>query len=33
VALLWAAALVLLFTHLGDLPLRDWDESLVGARG
>ena len=29
VALLWAAALVLLFTHLGDLPLRDWDESLV----
>jgi len=29
VALLWVGALVLLFTHLGDVPLRDWDESLV----
>ena len=28
-AVLWAAALVVLFTHLGDLPLRDWDEALV----
>lgn len=26
---LWVGSLVLLFTHLGDLPLRDWDESLV----
>ena len=29
VALLWVGALVLLFTHLGGVPLRDWDESLV----
>jgi 4-amino-4-deoxy-L-arabinose transferase-like glycosyltransferase len=29
VVLLWLASLVLLFTHLGALPLRDWDESLV----
>jgi 4-amino-4-deoxy-L-arabinose transferase-like glycosyltransferase len=29
VVLLWAASLVLLFTHLGDAPLRDWDEGLV----
>lgn len=28
-AVLWVAALVVLFTHLGDLPLRDWDEALV----
>ena len=29
VAGLWVGSLALLFTHLGDLPLRDWDESLV----
>lgn len=29
VALLWLGALVLLFTHLGGVPLRDWDEALV----
>jgi len=29
IVLLWAGAIVLLFQHLGDLPLRDWDEALV----
>ncbi len=29
VGLLWMGALLLLFNHLGDLPLRDWDEALV----
>ena len=29
VVLLWVGALLLLFNHLGDLPLRDWDEALV----
>ena len=29
IAGLWLGSLVLLFTHLGDLPLRDWDEALV----
>lgn len=28
-ALAWVGSLVLLFSHLGDLPLRDWDEGLV----
>lgn len=29
VGLLWVGALVLLLTHLGGVPLRDWDEALV----
>lgn len=29
VGLLWLGAILLLFSHLGDLPLRDWDEALV----
>lgn len=29
VALAWVGALVLLFSHLGEVPLRDWDEGLV----
>jgi 4-amino-4-deoxy-L-arabinose transferase-like glycosyltransferase len=29
IVLLWAGAIVLLFQHLGDVPLRDWDEALV----
>lgn len=29
VVLTWVGALVLLFSHLGDVPLRDWDEGLV----
>ena len=29
VALIWSGSLVLLFNHLGALPLRDWDEALV----
>lgn len=29
VVLAWVGALVLLLSHLGDVPLRDWDEGLV----
>lgn len=29
IVVIWVAALLLLTAHLGDLPLRDWDESLV----
>ncbi|MGA0022186.1 MAG: 4-amino-4-deoxy-L-arabinose transferase, partial [Vulcanococcus sp.] len=29
IALLWGGAILLLSTHLGDAPLRDWDEALV----
>ena len=29
IVLLWAGAIVLLFQHLGGVPLRDWDEALV----
>lgn len=29
ILLLWSAAILLLFHHLGGVPLRDWDEALV----
>ncbi|MBM5807674.1 MAG: phospholipid carrier-dependent glycosyltransferase [Cyanobacteria bacterium M_surface_10_m2_179] len=29
VVVIWLAAVALLTAHLGDVPLRDWDESLV----
>jgi 4-amino-4-deoxy-L-arabinose transferase-like glycosyltransferase len=29
IVLLWAGAIVLLLQHLGNVPLRDWDEALV----
>ena len=29
IVLIWAGAIVLLLQHLGNVPLRDWDEALV----